>query len=56
MDNDIHNRIMAYCHRDTTPEIIIHCHNLEWGKPLLDGRGQFEFLMAEEICGYTDNE
>ena len=43
---------MSYCNWDTTSELNIRYHNEEWGVPLHDDRGQFEFLMMEVMqCG-----
>lgn len=43
---------MSYCNWDTTSEMNIRYHDTEWGIPLHDDRGQFEFLMMEVMqCG-----
>lgn len=43
---------MSYCNWDTTSELNIRYHDNEWGVPLHDDRGQFEFLMMEVMqCG-----
>lgn len=43
---------MGYCNWDTTSELNIRYHDEEWGVPLRDDRGQFEFLMMEVMqCG-----
>ena len=43
---------MSYCNWDTTSELNIRYHDTEWGVPLHDDRGQFEFLMMEVMqCG-----
>ena len=43
---------MAYCNWGTNLDILIEYHNNEWGVPLHDDRGQFEFLMMEVMqCG-----
>ena len=43
---------MAYCNWGTNLDILIAYHNTEWGVPLHDDRGQFEFLMMEVMqCG-----
>ena len=52
---------MAYCNWDTTSELNIRYHNEEWGVPLHDDRGQFEFLMMEvrsqiRLCCGTYNQ
>ena len=45
---------MGYCNWDTTSEANIRYHDTEWGVPLHDDRGQFEFLMIEVMqCGLT---
>ncbi len=47
---------MAYCNWDTTSELNIRYHDTEWGIPLHDDRGQFEFLMMEVMqCGLNWN-
>ena len=47
---------MAYCDWDTTSELNIRYHDTEWGVPLHDDRGQFEFLMMEVMqCGLNWN-
>ena len=47
---------MSYCNWDTTSELNIRYHNEEWGIPLHDDRGQFEFLMMEVMqCGLNWN-
>ena len=43
---------MAYCNWDTTSELNMRYHDTEWGIPLHNDRGQFEFLMMEVMqCG-----
>ncbi|MBQ8950981.1 MAG: DNA-3-methyladenine glycosylase I [Eubacterium sp.] len=43
---------MAYCNWTTDLDILIAYHDTEWGVPLHDDRGQFEFLMMEVMqCG-----
>lgn len=43
---------MAYCNWGTDLDILIAYHDTEWGVPLHDDRGQFEFLMMEVMqCG-----
>ena len=43
---------MAYCNWGTNLDILIAYHDTEWGVPLHDDRGQFEFLMMEAMqCG-----
>ncbi len=45
---------MAYCNWDTTSELNKRYHDTEWGVPLHDDRGQFEFLMMEVMqCGLS---
>ena len=47
---------MGYCNWDTTSEANIRYHDNEWGIPLHDDRGQFEFLMMEVMqCGLNWN-
>ena len=48
---------MAYCdYWDEASEINIRYHDKEWGVPLHDDRGQFEFLMMEVMqCGLNWN-
>jgi len=47
---------MAYCNWDTASELNIRYHDTEWGIPLHDDRGQFEFLMMEVMqCGLNWN-
>ena len=47
---------MGYCNWDTTSEANIRYHDNEWGMPLHDDRGQFEFLMMEVMqCGLNWN-
>ena len=42
----------GYCRWDTSSERNIRYHDEEWGIPLHDDRGQFEFLMMEVMqCG-----
>lgn len=42
----------GYCQWDKNSELNIHYHDEEWGIPLHDDRGQFEFLMMEVMqCG-----
>jgi len=38
---------MSYCSWDQSSELNIKYHDTEWGVPLHDERGQFEFLMME---------
>jgi len=43
---------MAYCNWGNTSELNLKYHDTEWGIPLWDDRGQFEFLMMEVMqCG-----
>ncbi len=43
---------MSYCSWDQSSELNIKYHDSEWGVPLHDDRGQFEFLMMEVMqCG-----
>ncbi|MDO4428341.1 MAG: DNA-3-methyladenine glycosylase I [Atopobiaceae bacterium] len=43
---------MSYCDWDTTDELCLRYHDEEWGVPLHDDRGQFEFLSLEVMqCG-----
>lgn len=45
---------MAYCNSDATDRTMIRYHDTEWGVPLHDDRGQFEFLMMEVMqCGLS---
>ena len=45
---------MGYCNWETTSEANIRYHDTEWGVPLHDDRGQFEFLMMEVMqCGLS---
>ena len=45
---------MGYCNWETTSEANIRYHDKEWGIPLHDDRGQFEFLMMEVMqCGLS---
>ena len=47
---------MAYCDWDTSSELNTIYHDEEWGVPLHDDRGQFEFLMMEVMqCGLNWN-
>lgn len=47
---------MSYCKWDTTSELNIRYHDKEWGVPLHDDIGQFEFLMMEVMqCGLNWN-
>lgn len=47
---------MAYCNWSNVSEKNIIYHNTEWGVPLHDDRGQFEFLMMEVMqCGLNWN-
>ena len=39
---------MAYCNWATNLDILIAYHDTEWGVPLHDDRGQFEYLMMDE--------
>ena len=52
----IQNKGKAYCRWDTTSELNIRYHDTEWGVPLHDDRGQFEFLKMEVMqCGLNRN-
>ncbi len=43
---------MAYCNWEPTSEMNLRYHDEEWGVPLHDDRGHFEFLMMEVMqCG-----
>ncbi len=43
---------MSYCHWEHTSELNRKYHDTEWGVPLHDDRGQFEYLMMEVMqCG-----
>ena len=43
---------MAYCNWGTDLKLLTDYHDKEWGVPLHDDRGQFEFLMMEAMqCG-----
>jgi len=43
---------MSYCNWDKTSKINQVYHDTEWGIPLHDDRGQFEYLMLEVMqCG-----
>ena len=45
---------MGYCNWETTSEENIRYHDEEWGVPLHDDRGHFEFLMLEVMqCGLS---
>ena len=45
---------MSYCNWDTTSGLNIRYHDTEWGVPLHDDKGQFEFLMMEVMqCGLS---
>ena len=47
---------MAYCNWGNTSELNLKYHDTEWGIPLWDDRGQFEFLMMEvRQCGLNWN-
>ena len=47
---------MGYCNWDGTSEANLRYHDEEWGVPLHDDRGQFEFLMMEVMqCGLNWN-
>ena len=47
---------MAYCNWGNTSELNQKYHDIEWGIPLWDDRGQFEFLMMEVMqCGLNWN-
>ena len=47
---------MAYCNWGNTSELNLKYHDTEWGIPLWDDRGQFEFLMMEVMqCGLNWN-
>ena len=40
---------MSYCSWDQSSELNIKYHDSEWGVPLHDDRGQFEFLMNGDM-------
>ena len=43
---------MSYCDWGTADELLVRYHDEEWGVPLHDDRGQFEFLSLEVMqCG-----
>lgn len=47
---------MAYCDWDCSSDITRRYHDEEWGVPLHDERGQFEFLTLEVMqCGLSWN-
>lgn len=47
---------MSYCRWALTSEESLRYHDTEWGVPLDDDRGQFEFLMMEVMqCGLNWN-
>ena len=47
---------MSYCDWDKASPLNIQYHNKEWGVPLHDDKGQFEFLMMEVMqCGLNWN-
>ena len=47
---------MGYCNWDFSSEENKRYHDEEWGMPLHDDRGQFEFLMMEVMqCGLNWN-
>ena len=47
---------MSYCDWDQSSELNTRYHDTEWGVPLHDDRGQFEFLMMEVMqCGLNWN-
>ena len=47
---------MAYCNWGNTSELNLKYHDTEWGIPLWDDHGQFEFLMMEVMqCGLNWN-
>ena len=47
---------MGYCDWDFSSEANKKYHDEEWGVPLHDDRGQFEFLMMEVMqCGLNWN-
>ena len=47
---------MAYCNWGNTSDLNLKYHDTEWGIPLWDDRGQFEFLMMEVMqCGLNWN-
>lgn len=47
---------MSYCNWEGTSPENIRYHDEEWGVPLWDDRGQFEFLMMEVMqCGLNWN-
>ena len=56
MREDQEQKYMAYCNWETTSDLNIRYHDEEWGVPLHDDRGQFEFLMMEVMqCGLNWN-
>lgn len=47
---------MSYCDWDKASPLNIKYHDKEWGVPLHDDKGQFEFLMMEVMqCGLNWN-
>ena len=47
---------MSYCNWENTSELNIKYHDEEWGVPLHNDKGQFEFLMMEVMqCGLNWN-
>ena len=47
---------MGYCRADYTTELNRRYHDEQWGVPLHDDRGQFEYLMLEVMqCGLSWN-
>ena len=45
---------MSYCMWDYGSELNVRYHDTEWGVPLHDDRGQFEFLSLEAMqCGLS---
>lgn len=47
---------MSYCDWENTSELNIKYHDFEWGVPLHDDKGQFEYLMMEVMqCGLNWN-
>ena len=45
---------MGYCNWDKTSEANIHYHDNEWGVPLHDDRGQFEYSHLQ-ACGIIND-
>jgi len=47
---------MSYCHWENTSPVNIKYHDEEWGIPLHDDKGQFEYLCLEVMqCGLNWN-